>query len=58
MIFKQGKEITNIFKGKVAIAAIYRGAQLVWEAINSCFGKGFWVNIKPWSNNDAWKNKN
>lgn len=55
MLFKQGKEITNIFKGKVAIAAIYRGAQLVWEAINSCFGKGFWVNIKPWSNIDAWK---
>lgn len=58
MLFKKGKEITNILKGKVAIAAIYRGAQLVWEAINSCFGKGFWVNIKPWSNIDAWKNKN
>lgn len=56
MLFKQGKEITNIFKGKVAIATIYRGAQLVWEAINSCFGKGFWVNNKQWSNEDAWKN--
>jgi len=23
------------------ITAIYRGAELVWQAINSCFGAGF-----------------
>ncbi len=39
-----------------AVTEIYRGARLVWSAIKSCFGKGFWVNEKPWLNNDAWRN--
>lgn len=38
------------------VTEIYRGAQLVWEAINSCFGSGAWFNDKPWSNTDGWKN--
>lgn len=43
------------FSGKV-ITAVHYGAKLVWEAVKSCFGKGFWVNRKPWRNSDAWKN--
>lgn len=58
MLYKTGKEITSIFRGNKAIASIYKGTTLLWEAINSCFGKGFWVNLKPWSNIDGWKNKN
>ena len=38
------------------VTEIYRGARLVWEAINSCFGSGAWFNDKPWSNADGWKN--
>ncbi|WP_303071489.1 MFS transporter [Bacteroides nordii] len=55
MIYKNGKEITGIIKGGRAITAVYKGAKLVWEAINSCFGKGFWINSKGWSNKDGWK---
>ena len=32
------------------------GAKLVWIAIRSCFGAGYWVNDKPWLNTEGWKN--
>jgi len=57
MIYKNGKEITAIFIVGRTISAVYKGTVLVWEAINSCFGKGFWINEKSWSNEDGWKNK-
>lgn len=24
--------------------------------IRSCFGSGFWINEKPWFNDESWKN--
>ena len=56
MIYKDGKEISGIFVSGKVITAVYKGGVLVWEAVNSCFGKGFWIGEKPWSNEDAWKN--
>ena len=55
-IFYKKKEITSINHGSRVIAAIYSGTRLVWEAIRSCFGKGFWVNSLFWDNRDGWKN--
>ena len=57
MIYKNGKEIVSVFKGDKSITAIYKGTKLVWQAIRSCFGSGFWVNEKPWLNDEGWKNK-
>ena len=54
MIYKNGKEITTLSFGARAIQAVYCGARLVWEAIASCFGAGYWDNDKPWSNDDGW----
>ena len=31
--------------------------KLIWEAIRSCFGSGWWITKRPWINNNAWKNK-
>lgn len=50
------KEFSAVYYGTKIITAIYKGAVLVWEAIRSCFGKGFWVNSAPWKNEDGWKN--
>ena len=55
--FYKGKEIANVYHGGKAISAIYKGAILVWEAVRSCFGKGFWVSSLPWNNEGGWKNK-
>jgi hypothetical protein len=57
-IFKKDKEITSVYYGTRIIAAIYDGAKLVWEAVRSCFGKGFWVNESSWDNDEGWKNLN
>ena len=27
-----------------------------WQAIRSCFGAGFWVNEKPWVDEEGWEN--
>lgn len=62
MIYYQGKhELSGKYKmvhiGKwLSATEIYKGARLVWTAVRSCFGAGFWVNEKPWLNNESWKN--
>ena len=56
MIYKNGKEGIQVFKGKRPISAIYKGAKLVWQAIRTCFGSGAWRNDKPWINDEGWRN--
>ncbi len=51
------KDIIGISKGGVIISSVYKGVTLVWSAIRSCFGIGYWVNTMPWSNADVWRNK-
>lgn len=57
MIYKGSKEITVISIAKISFSAVYKGGRLVWEAIKSCFGKGHWINDKPWNNQNGWENK-
>ena len=56
MIFRDNKELQALYKGNKAILYVYKGARLVWQAISSCFGAGFWRNDYPWKNDDCWKN--
>ena len=53
MIAIGGKEITAVYVGKRSLSAVYAGARLVWSAISSCFGSGFWRGDKPWSRTDG-----
>lgn len=55
MIYRNGKEITALSFGTRAIGAVYYGAKVVWEAVNSCFGSGMWLGDRPWSGVDGWK---
>ena len=55
-LYVDNKQITTIYKGKRHIASIYQGAKLIWQYIRSCYGRGEWLNEKPWSNTDGWKN--
>ena len=50
------KNITIGKFGKQGVQMIYYGSQIVWQALRSCFGLGYWVNKFPWSNKDGWKN--
>jgi hypothetical protein len=56
MIIKNGKEVVEYYHGKTPLIEMYRGKLLIWQAIQSCFGMGYWVNNKPWINTDVWKN--
>ena len=56
MIIKNQNEIKERYWGIKPIAYVYFGIKLIWSAVSSCFGRGMWLNDKPWSNDDAWKN--
>lgn len=56
MIYKEGKEVTAVYRCKKVVTAIYKKGKLVWQAVRSCFGSGSWNNEKPWSNSEGWNN--
>lgn len=56
MIYFNFNKFSSVYFSKQAISAVYKGASLVWEAIKSCFGAGYWKNDASWSNDDAWIN--
>lgn len=56
-IFRYQRELQARYHGLRPIERVYRGTQLIWEAIRSCFGSGVWKGERPWLGNDAWKNE-
>ena len=50
------KNVTTIYKGRRHFAAVYQGAKLIWQYVRSCFGRGYWINDKAWSNDNGWAN--
>lgn len=56
MIYLDKYNFTAMHFGGRVISAVYNGAYMVWQAIRSCFGAGFWKNNAPWLNTDGWKN--
>lgn len=56
MIYVNGKEISAIAVGTRIITEVYHGASLVWQAIRSCFGAGYWIQEYPWVDDDPWAN--
>lgn len=55
-LYVKDKSITTIYKGKRHLAVIYQGAKLVWQYVRSCFGRGYWITDKAWSNDNGWAN--
>lgn len=56
MIQINGNEVNAVRVGQKVVAAIYIGTTLVWQAIRSCFGSGYWTNTSPWKEDEGWKN--
>ena len=40
--------------GKV-ISRVHAMGRVVWNAVRSCFGAGYWIDDYPWSDTDGWK---
>ena len=51
------KEVVAYSIGKRVVSAIYAGSRLVWLAVSSCFGAGYWIRTKGWSRKEAWRRK-
>ena len=58
MIYKGTSEIIEISRGSLDMFEVYHGKRLVWRIATSgsCYGSGYWINERPWSNTDAWRN--
>ena len=57
-MFYQGNEIKIMRAYGKMIQAVYAGTKLVWQAIRSCFGAGYWRGDRPWIGEDAWRKFN
>lgn len=55
-LYVDNKPINTIYKGEKTVQAVYQGLKLVWQYIRSCFGRGYWINEKQWSESDGWAN--
>ena len=56
MISWRGKEAAEFYWQNKAITAIYAFGKEVWTLFLSCFGRGYWIDELPWTNNDIWEN--
>lgn len=56
MRVRDGHNISDVRAYGKVIITIRKGMLLIWEAVKSCFGKGYWINEKPWRNDNGWKN--
>lgn len=55
-LYSKERAVTAIIKNNRYVAAVYKGTQLLWQYIRSCFGRGYWINEKPWSRDNGWAN--
>lgn len=56
MKYYNQKELTIRYLGKKILTATYKGIQLLWQSVRSCFGSGRWKSDKPWKSNERWRN--
>lgn len=49
--------VTYAIKGSTITCKLVETCSILWQAIDSCFGAGYWINSRAWKNQDAWKNK-
>jgi len=56
MIINGGRQIMDIYHGTTPLVEMYYGKYLIWTTIRSCYGNGYWINDRPWLNEDGWKN--
>ena len=56
-IYSNNKEYIALYYGTRIIKLVSNGAKIIWQAIRSSFGAGYWHNDYPWDNNDMWKSE-
>lgn len=54
MIETGGKEAIAINAEGKNIVQMRKDGHVVWEANNSCFGRGYWDDNLPWDDDAPW----
>ena len=54
MLWIGGKQVSKIWIGDKPVAALYRGAVKIWEAISSCIAGGWWQHGHGWQHGTGW----
>jgi hypothetical protein len=53
----KGKDKYSILQiGKDVVFVMWLGAVKIYNSIRSCFGTGRWIQNKPWTSKDIWRN--
>lgn len=47
--------IAQLFIGNTTVAALYRGAKLIYTSVRACFAGKRWRYDKPWFYKDSWR---
>ena len=55
MTFNNDKEVRGIQHLSNVVTSVYHMGNLVWTAVTSCFGRGFWQADAPWSDVECWQ---
>lgn len=55
MIRIDGKEVVRIVDRLRDTIRIEKNGVVLWEGNASCFATGFWQDMKPWTDEKAWK---
>lgn len=43
-----------VMEGRI-VQTLRLGTLKIYEAVRSCFGRGYWIGSKPWIGKDKWK---
>lgn len=57
MIHAEGKSVESMMLEGRMVSSIMADGKIIWQAIRSCFGSGYWRGNKPWIGKDGWKGK-
>jgi len=45
---------TQMINGEM-VSEMWLNGELIWQAVRSCFGSGYWIDEKPWLDDEVWK---
>jgi hypothetical protein len=51
-----GEEISSQMIGGEMVETMWLNGEIIWQGIRSCYGSGAWLNSRPYTDNDGWKN--
>lgn len=55
MLMKNGEIFEQLMRNGEVIESMWLNGELIYQGYRSCYGKGYWRPLKPWLDNEKWK---